>query len=225
VEDAAHALPTTHRGALVGTLGSDATVFSFYANKTMTTGEGGMLVINDDRFQSRAEIIWEKGTNRTAFYRGEVDKYGWVDVGSSFLPSELTAAFLWAQLENLGEIQRKRGEIWSAYAKGLSTLESKGIDLPQIHSFASNNYHIFFIVLKSLEERSQLITHLKASNIDTVFHYQSLHKSLYYAPKYSGSELPNSDRYTDSLLRLPLHGGMKEADVLRVIDGIKSFWE
>ncbi len=223
VEDAAQAIDSHYKGKPLGGIGHLA-AFSFHETKNIISGEGGMLVINDDRFKRRSEILWEKGTNRASFYRGEVDKYGWVDVGSSFLPSEIIAAFLWAQLENLEAIQRNRGEIWNTYAKGFTALVSKGIDLPKVHSFASNNYHIFFIVLRNLEERSQLITHLKASNIDSVFHYQSLHKSLYYAPKYTRKELPNSDRYTDRLLRLPLHAGMKETDALRVIDCIKSFW-
>lgn len=224
VEDAAQAIDGYYKGKPLGSIGHLA-AFSFHETKNIISGEGGMLVINDDRFKNRAEIIWEKGTNRTAFYRGEVDKYGWVDVGSSFLPSELISAFLWAQLENLESIQRKRGELWSVYHLGLKELEDQGlVQLPKISSSSSNNYHIYFLVLKSLDERTRLITHLKDNNISTVFHYQSLHRSPYYSKLYNGPELKNSDRYSDTLLRLPLHAGLNDSDAHRVIDNIKSFW-
>ena len=224
VEDAAQAIDSYYKEKPLGGIGHLA-AFSFHETKNIVSGEGGMLVINDDRFKSRSEILWEKGTNRASFYRGEVDKYGWVDVGSSFLPSELTAAFLWAQLENLEAIQSKRGEIWNAYYEGLEELGQKSLaHLPKVYTYSANNFHIFYLVLKSLDERSKLITHLKENNISTVFHYQSLHKSPYYTDKYVGNKLSNTDLYSDRLLRLPLHCGLSANDVQSVIDCIKSFW-
>src|SRR5258707_11121999 len=223
VEDAAQPIDVYYKEKPLGGIGHLA-AFSFHETKNIISGEGGMLVINDDRFKSRAEIIWEKGTNRTAFFRGEVDKYGWADVGSSFLPSELNAAFLWAQLESLETIQHKRGEIWNAYHKGLAELQHQGLlCLPKVQPYSTNNFHIFYLVLKSLDERTRLIRHLKENNISTVFHYLSLHKSPYYTDKYFGEELPNADQYSDRLLRLPLHCGLSRNDVQSVIDCIKSF--
>lgn len=224
VEDAAQAIDSYYKGKPLGGIGHLA-AFSFHETKNIIAGEGGMLTINDDRFIKRAEIIWEKGTNRAAFWRGEIDKYGWVDVGSSFLPSELIAAFLWAQLENMQSIQQRRLNIWQQYFKGLSPLSASGkLTLPVIPSFATNNAHMFYVVTKNLAERSALIAHLKAREIYSVFHYQSLHKSPFYASHYAGASLPQSDRYTDCLLRLPLHTSLTEEQVARVIDSIHEFF-
>ncbi len=180
-----------------------------------------MLAINDEQFNHRAEIIWEKGTNRSSFFRGEVDKYGWVDVGSSFLPSEITAAFLWAQLEQLDNIQSKRKLIWDRYCNGLSEWAVKnGVGLPVIHDYATNNGHMFYVVCPSLEQRNELLGKLKKNDIHAVFHYQSLHKSQFYKDKHDGRDLPNSDRFTDCLLRLPMYYDLSESDVDRIVEVI-----
>jgi dTDP-4-amino-4,6-dideoxygalactose transaminase len=182
-----------------------------------------MLVINDERFAKRAEIIWEKGTNRSAFFRGEIDKYGWVDVGSSFLPSEITAAFLWAQLESLDDIQARRGEIWQYYWDELSHWgEQNAIELPSIPYGATNNAHIFYLMLPSAIAREHLITHLRKSDILTVFHYISLHKSVFYQNRYDGQELPNSDRISDCLVRLPMYYDLSERDLGRIVEVIRE---
>jgi dTDP-4-amino-4,6-dideoxygalactose transaminase len=165
-----------------------------------------MLVVNDSQFIKRAEIIWEKGTNRSAFFKGEVDKYGWVDIGSSFLPSEIIAAFLWAQLENMEDIQNRRKEIWNLYYRGLELWAANNqLKMPLISVNATNNAHMFYLVCKNSEQRTALIQFLKSQGIYAVFHYLSLHKSPFYYDKYHGSELTESDRYSDCLLRLPMY--------------------
>jgi dTDP-4-amino-4,6-dideoxygalactose transaminase len=175
-----------------------------------------MIVINDERFMHRAEIIREKGTNRSQFFRGEVDKYGWVDIGSSFLPSEIIAAFLYAQLENLDDIQRRRKEIWDAYNSSLKPLAERGLfTQPLIPSYASNNAHMYYIVCKDLETRDDIINILKEINTKSVFHYLSLHKSPYYHDKHDGREMPEADRYTDCLLRLPMFYELEEQAVIK----------
>ena len=220
IEDAAQAIDSYYMGKdgvkrPLGSIGH-MSAFSFHETKNIMSGEGGMLVINDERFEARAEIIREKGTNRSQFFRGEVDKYGWVDVGSSFLPSDIIAAFLYAQIENLDDIQKKRCEIWNAYYEGLKHLEEKGIcKLPVVPSFATNNSHMFYLVFSSLQQRSKAIALLKESNIHAVFHYLSLHKSPYYADKHDGREMALSDHFTDCLLRLPM---FYELDPTRVIE-------
>jgi len=182
-----------------------------------------MLVINDEQFAKRAEILWEKGTNRAAFFRGEVDKYGWVDIGSSFLPSEIIAAFLYAQLEHLEQIQQKRRDIWNYYNDKLGQWASENdIDLPFIPDFATNNGHLFYMVCKNLEQRTQIVEKLKTNGILSVFHYLSLHQSQFYRNKHTGSDLPQSNRYSDCLLRLPLFFELSTSDITRVCDVLKS---
>lgn len=204
IEDAAQAIDSYYNGKPLGTFGH-LSAFSFHETKNIICGEGGLLGINDDEYSARAEIIWEKGTNRSAFFRGEVDKYGWVDVGSSFLASDILAAFLFAQLEHLEDIQTQRKRLWSRYHENLATLEQEGlIMLPQIPDYASNNAHMFFIVCKTLEDRSGLISFLQEQNIHAVFHYLSLHKSPFYKDKHDGRDLANCDRFADCLVRLPL---------------------
>lgn len=199
--------------------------FSFHETKNIISGEGGMLAINDERFILRAEIIWEKGTNRAEFFRGEVNKYGWVDTGSSFLPSEVIAAFLWAQLENLDDIQNRRKALWQQYYDGLKPLADKDLfKLPEVPDFATNNGHMFYLVCNSLEDRSKLIAHLKANGILAVFHYLSLHSSEYYATKHDGRELPNCDTFADCLVRLPMFYELKEVVVESIIESIHQFY-
>jgi dTDP-4-amino-4,6-dideoxygalactose transaminase len=222
IEDAAQAIDSYYKGKALGSIGHLA-AFSFHETKNINAGEGGMLAINDDRFIKRAEIIWEKGTNRAEFFRGEVNKYGWVDTGSSFLPSEIIAAYLYAQIENIDVIQNKRKNIWKAYYEGLKKLSDKNVKLPYIPEFATNNGHMFYLVCKSFEQRTSLIEHLKNNDIYAVFHYLSLHKSPYYKFEYNGKELINSDKYTDCLVRLPLFFELSEDDCARVINAILEF--
>ncbi len=204
VEDAAQAIDSFYKGRPLGGIGHLA-AFSFHETKNIISGEGGLLVINDERFVRRAEILWEKGTNRAEFFRGEVNKYGWCDTGSSFLPSEIIAAFLWAQLEELDTIQNKRKALWNRYYSCLKPLADKGLfRLPDIPDYATNNAHMFYLVCHSLEERSALIKRLKENDIQAVFHYLSLHSSPYYQARHDGRELPICDRYSDCLVRLPL---------------------
>jgi dTDP-4-amino-4,6-dideoxygalactose transaminase len=183
-------------------------------------------VVNDERFIRRAEILWEKGTNRAEFFRGAVNKYGWVDMGSSFLPAEINAAFLWAQLENLDEIQTKRKALWNKYYELLKPLAEKGyFMLPDLPDYVSNNAHMFYLVFPSLEKRTALIQHLKSNNISAVFHYLSLHSSQYYKDKHDGRELPECDRYADTLVRLPMYYDLEIADVVRICGCIVSLYK
>jgi dTDP-4-amino-4,6-dideoxygalactose transaminase len=225
IEDAAQAIDSYYKGKALGSIGNLA-AFSFHETKNLNAGEGGMLTINDERFIKRAEIIWEKGTNRSEFFRGEVDKYGWVDTGSSFLPSEIIAAYLYAQLENIDMIQTKRKEIWQLYYKGLEKVcQDNRIQLPFIPPYATNNGHMFYLVCSSLDQRTSLIDHLKNDGIHSVFHYLSLHNSPYYKDKHDGRNLANSDRYTDQLLRLPFFYELTLQDVERIIDSVKKFFK
>ena len=224
VEDAAQAIDSYYKGKVLGSLGTLA-AFSFHETKNIISGEGGMLVINDTQFVGRAEIIREKGTNRSAFFRGEVDKYNWVDVGSSFLPSDIIAAFLYAQLEQLDAIQLKRKYIWEYYYNSLLPLQEVGhFQMPFIPEYASNNAHMFYIVCNSFDERTSLITHLKERGINAVFHYLSLHKSEYYKAKHDGRDLIWADHYTDCLVRLPFYFELSDADLNHVTTVIKSFY-
>ena len=201
-----HQAPSTKRRALgsIGHLGC----FSFHETKNIISGEGGMLTINDERFIRRAEIIWEKGTNRAEFFRGEVNKYGWVDIGSSFLPTEIVSAFLWAQLEHLDEIQAERKRLWRNYWDFFSGLKSDKFQLPKVPAYATNNAHMFYLLFPDLAKRSDFIAKMKAQDILTVFHYLPLHSSAYYRDRHDGRALPNCDRYADTLVRLPLYCGL-----------------
>ena len=224
VEDAAQAIDATYKNRPLGGIGHLG-CFSFHETKNVITGEGGALAVNDERFARRSEIIWEKGTNRAEFFRGEVNKYGWADVGSSFLPSEIIAAFLCAQLEHLDAIQARRKALWNAYAEGLAPLGRQGrLALPDVPDYASNNAHMFYVVCGSIDERTALIAHLKRHGILAVFHYLSLHKSPYYAPRYQGGELPNADRFSDCLLRLPMFYDLTFAQVDEICGRIREFY-
>ena len=231
VEDAAQAIdsyyqrPKTNDQRPLGAIGHLA-AFSFHETKNITAGgEGGLLVVNDERFVRRAEIIWEKGTNRAEFFRGEVNKYGWVDMGSSFLPSEVNAAFLWAQLENIDAIQLKRKELWNTYWERLTPLaEQRFFTLPDIPPYATNNAHMFYLVLPSLEQRTAFIAYLKEHGVGAVFHYLSLHSSPYYAPRHDGRALPECDRYADCLVRLPLFYDLEIETVHHICDLIGTYF-
>jgi dTDP-4-amino-4,6-dideoxygalactose transaminase len=223
VEDAAQSIESFYKGKPLGTIGHLST-FSFHETKNVNAGEGGLLGINDERFLRRSEIIWEKGTNRAEFFRGELNKYGWVDIGSSFLPSDIIAAYLYAQLENLLEIQRKRVEIWNKYYMGLKNLEDRGLlTLPWLPPEATNNAHMFYVVCRNGKERDNLITHMKSLDITAVFHYLSLHKSAFYEDKHDGRTLEHSDRYTDCLVRLPMYYELSLEQCQYIIDAIHDF--
>ena len=224
VEDAAQAIDSYYKGLPLGSLG-DFGAFSFHETKNIISGEGGMLVVNDVNFIKRAEIIREKGTNRSAFFRGEVDKYGWVDIGSSFLPSDIVAAYLYAQLENMDSIQSRRKAIWQRYYSGLKHLEEKGqINLPVIPDYATNNGHMFYIICENMEVRTKLIDHLKKRNILAVFHYLPLHSSPYYSNRHDGRLLQNAKRYSDCLLRLPLYYELSENEQDMIIEAVNKYY-
>ena len=225
IEDAAQAIDSFYNGKPLGGIGHLA-AFSFHETKNIISGEGGMLVINDDRFIERAEIIWEKGTNRSAFFRGEIDKYGWVDIGSSFLPSEVIAAFLYAQIENLDDIQLKRISIWKQYYKELKLLEDKNLlKLPNNPNNSTNNAHMFYLVLSNLEQRQALIDYLNSFGVHAVFHYLSLHKSPFYKDKHDNRELPNCDYFADSLVRLPMYYELSIKEVSHICEKIIFFFK
>ena len=223
VEDNAHGLFGKYRGKYLGTFGTFATQ-SFHETKNFICGEGGALVINDRKYIERAEIIREKGTNRGRFFRGEVDKYTWVDVGSSHLPSDLLAAFLLAQLEAREEIQAKRRQIWEYYYETLKGwAEAHDVRLPVIPADCEQPYHLFYLLLPSLEARQALIEHLKANNIRSVFHYQPLHLSD-MGRRFGGrpGDCPVTESVSDRLLRLPFYNDLTESDQARVVDSIKG---
>lgn len=225
VEDAAQAIDSYYTGQNqvkkpLGSIGHLA-AFSFHETKNIIAGEGGLLAINDEQFIQRAEIIWEKGTNRAAFFRGEVAKYNWVDVGSSFLPSEITAAFLWAQLEALEAIQKRRKEIWAYYYQHLTPLQEAGLlQLPTLPGFATNNAQIFYLVCQNPEQRNMIMAALKEKDILAVFHYLSLHQSPFYTPYHDGRQLYFSDLYSATLLRLPLYYELSQAEQNLIIETI-----
>lgn len=217
VEDAAQAIDSFYKGKPLGGIGHFG-CFSFHETKNVTAGgEGGMLIVNDESFIRRAEIIWEKGTNRAEFFRGEVNKYGWVDTGSSFLPAEINSAFLWAQLEHLDQIQSKRKLLWETYYEYLKPLAEKGFFcLPDMPDYATNNAHMFYLVCNSLEERTKLIAYLKQQGIGAVFHYLSLHSSPYYENKHDGRKLPCCDHLADCLVRLPMYYELEAGQVKEI---------
>jgi dTDP-4-amino-4,6-dideoxygalactose transaminase len=225
IEDAAHSIDSFYKNQPLGSIGHMA-AFSFHETKNISCGEGGMLVVNDTNIAPRAEIIWEKGTNRAAFYRGEVDKYGWVDIGSSFLPSDLAAAYLFGQLEFLDDIQQKRKQIFNTYFELLRPLQQSGdIHLPVIPEYASHNGHLFYLVTNSALQREQLLRHLSKQGIQAVFHYLPLHQSPYFKDKYKGIPLPEAERYADTLLRLPFYYDLSEAEIEKVANSISEFFK
>lgn len=225
IEDAAQAVIATYKDRYLGTIGNLG-CYSFHETKNFISGEGGALIINDERFIERAEIIREKGTNRSKFFRGQVDKYTWVDIGSSFLPSELVAAFLYAQLEEADKINEKRLSIWNAYYAGLKPLEKAGkLRFPVIPEGCGHNAHMFYVLVADNETRTHLIKHLKDLGILSVFHYVPLHKSP--QGRKSGScrmPLPVTERYADRILRLPCFFELDRRSQAGVIKGVLSFF-
>lgn len=223
VEDAAQAIDAFYKGRPLGGIGHLG-AFSFHESKNIHCGEGGMLVVNDDRFVRRSEILWEKGTNRAEFYRGMVNKYGWCDMGSSFLPSEFNAAYLWSQLEQLDDIQHKRRQIWTWYHEALADLPASRVKLPVIPDYATNNAHMFYLVCASLDERTRLIAYLKEHGVQATFHYLPLHASAYYHDQHDGRPLPACDHFGDCLVRLPLYYELTEAEVNHIAEAVKAFY-
>lgn len=224
IEDAAHAIDSYYKGIPLGQIGHFGT-FSFHESKNLSSGEGGLLAINAKEFYLRAEIIREKGTNRAAFFRGEVAKYSWVDVGSSFLPSELNAAFLYAQLDALDVIQQKRLTLWKQYYAALKSLADRGyFELPHLPAYATNNAHLFYIVCKSLGQRQALADFLKTEGISAIFHYLPLHRSQFFRKKHDGRRLPHCERFSSCLLRLPLYCDLTTEELNLVVSKIHQFF-
>jgi dTDP-4-amino-4,6-dideoxygalactose transaminase len=224
VEDDALAIDSYYKEKPLGSIGHMG-CFSFQESKGIQCGEGGMLTINDERLIKRAEIIWEKGTNRAAFFRGEIDRYTWVDTGSSFQPSELIAAFLYAQLRNLDDIQDQRIKLWNAYNEQLKPLTDQGyIEVPAIPEYASNNAHTFYFICRSSQERNELLSYLKENGVNATFHYQGLNASPYYSKNNKSPKLHNTLRYTDCLLRLPLYYALSTKDVVGISKHVINYF-
>lgn len=224
VEDNAHGLFGRYRGRPLGSFGVLSTL-SFHETKNLTCGEGGALVINDEAFATRAEIIREKGTNRARFYRGQVDKYTWLDIGSSYLPSDLLAAYLWAQLEARDTIQARRHAIWSAYRSELTSwAETHGVRLPVVPAHCEHPAHLFYLLLPSLDARQALLAHLRSQQILAVFHYQPLHLSdMGRTLGGQPGQCPVTEDIADRLVRLPFYFGLSDSDQARVIDAVRAF--
>ena len=224
VEDNAHGLFSTYKGRKLGTIGAMATQ-SFHETKNFTCGEGGAILINDPRYIERAEIIREKGTNRSRFFRGQVDKYTWVDIGSSYLLSDLLAAYLLAQLEARDEIQAHRKFIWEYYQRNLKDWAARnGVVLPTIPPYCEQSYHMFYMLMPDLDTRQALIGYLKERSILTVFHYLPLHISD-MGRKFGGQpgDCPVTESVSDRLIRLPFYHTLTEADLARVVEAIQGF--
>ena len=225
IEDAAQAVDSFYKGLPLGGIGHLA-AFSFHETKNIISGEGGMLVINDAQFAERAEIIREKGTNRSQFYRGEVDKYGWMDIGSSFLPSDIIAAFLFAQLENLDKIQAKRIASWNSYYELLKPLADQNLfKLLHFDKDKTNNGHLFALIMPNLEERSKLLDFMRTKGILAVFHYLSLHKSPFYQEKHDGRTLENCDNFSDTLIRLPFFYELTQEEIEFICNSIIQYFD
>lgn len=223
VEDAAQGVNARYKGRSLGTIGQFG-CYSFHETKNYSMGEGGALVINDDRFIERAEILREKGTDRSKFYRGEIDKYSWVDIGSSYLPSDLSAAVLWAQFEHLNDIQKKRKQIHEMYCNGLRALERESyLRLPVINDFAESNYHLFYVLMNSEAERDQLLAHLKEQGVHAVFHYIPLHGSTFYRREFGEVSLPVTEELSSRLLRLPMYYALSDTEVSQVLNTLKEW--
>jgi len=224
VEDNAHGLYGKYRGRYLGTFGKLATL-SFHETKNFSCGEGGALLINDARFNERAEIVREKGTDRSRFFRGEVDKYTWVDIGSSYLPSDMLAAFLRAQLEHRDQIQSRRRQIWEAYSRELASwAEANGVRLPIVPPECEQTYHMFYVIMPSFETRQALISHLAGLGILAVFHYLPLHLSP-MGLRFGGrqGDCPVTEDLSDRLVRFPFFTGMSGSEQRQVIDAVRAF--
>jgi dTDP-4-amino-4,6-dideoxygalactose transaminase len=225
VEDAAQAVDATYRGVHLGTLGTLG-AYSFHASKNFGCGEGGALLVNDASLAERAEVIREKGTNRSRFFRGQVDKYTWVDVGSSYVPADVLAALLSTQLRNIEQITARRRRVYEAYLSGLQPLAERGlVTLPSIPAHCTSNYHMFYVIVADVATRSALIEHLKAAGILAVFHYVPLHTSPFgLSLGYEAGMLPVTESVSDRLLRLPMYAGLEQSETAAVIAAVLAFF-
>ena len=226
IEDAAQGVMSSYKGRALGTIG-DFGCYSFHETKNYSMGEGGAIVINSPKFNEKAEILREKGTNRSKFYRGQVDKYTWVDFGDSYLPSELNAAYLWAQLEMADQINNDRLSSWNVYYDGLRPLADAGkIELPVIPEGCVHNGHMFYIKAKDLQERTALISFLRNRNIYAVFHYVPLHSAPagYKFGRFDGEDVYTT-KESEKLLRLPMYYGLKKEDIKLVVQAVQDFYQ
>jgi dTDP-4-amino-4,6-dideoxygalactose transaminase len=224
IEDAAHALDAFYKGKALGSFG-DLSAFSFHETKNITAGEAGLLVVNREHDVARAEVLYDKGTNRASFLRGQTENYQWMDIGSSYAPSEVTAAFLYAQLQQLETVTRRRKEMWTYYQERLGVLASKGMfKLPVAPDYAEGNGHICYFMCSGKLERNALIAFLKIRNIQATFHYHSLHSSNYFSAKHDGRNLPNSDRYASCLIRLPMYFDLTREIIDKVCNALDEFY-
>ena len=222
IEDAAQGVNAKYKDKYLGTIG-DIGCYSFHETKNYSMGEGGAIVINDEELIERAEIVREKGTNRKNFFRGEIDKYTWVDIGSSYLPSEINAAVLWNQLEHIDEIQKKRKDIFEMYYDGLKKLEYDGkLRLPIINDFAEPSYHMFYMIMNSEEERNEMIDYLKERGIQSVFHYIPLHLSEFYKKNFGDVRLPKTEDLSSRIIRLPMFYSLSKEKIMEIVEQIKS---
>ena len=224
IEDAAQGVDAMYKDRYLGTIG-DFGCYSFHETKNFSSGEGGAISINDEKYVKRAEIIREKGTNRSQFFRGEVDKYTWVDIGSSYLPSDINAAVLYSQFGNIEKINQKRKTIYERYYNGLAELQARGIlRLPIVNDYAKTNYHMFYIILNSEQERDGLMYYLKDNGINSVFHYIPLHESPYSRSRYGTFNLPMTEDLSKRLLRLPIYYSLDLEEVDYIVGKIFSYF-
>ena len=224
IEDAAQGIYAYYKKKPLGTIG-DIGCLSFHDTKNVSCGEGGAIFVNDPSLNQSAEIIREKGTDRAAYFRGEIDKYGWKSLGSSYLLSDILAAKLLAQLEELEQITKQRKRIWKYYFNSLSKLEEQGqCRMPNIPGYANHNGHNFYLFCQSSKEQDALLVHLKRNGAQATFHYIALHGSPYYIDKYKGDPLPNADRFTECLVRLPIYPSLKYDNQARIIEAVYSFF-
>jgi dTDP-4-amino-4,6-dideoxygalactose transaminase len=224
IEDAAQGVNSKYKGKYLGTIGHIG-CYSFHETKNYSMGEGGAIVINDEKFIENAEIIREKGTNRSKFFRGQVDKYTWVEVGSSYLPSDINAAVLYAQFQKFDEIQEKRSYIYNKYFNGLRDLQDKGLlRMPVINDFANGNAHMFYILLNDNKSRDKILKYMNDEGINCTFHYIPLHSSDYYINKYGEMSLPFTENLSYRLLRLPLYFSLSDDEIDEVIEKLHKFF-
>lgn len=224
VEDAAHALSAHYKGQALGTFGRFGAL-SFHETKNITAGKGGLLIMNEKNDFRLAEILWEKGTNRSAFHRKEIGKYEWLAVGSSFLPSDINAAVLYSQIEEVDRIQQRRVRLWNNYYRGLKPLESQGkIRLPDVPGYADINGHLFFMECDSKKVRDKLINYLQKAGVQAVFHYLPLHQSPFFKDKHDGRVLKNTVRFSERIIRLPLFFELKDNEQDFIIETVKNFF-
>lgn len=219
VEDAAQAVDCFYKGRPLGSIG-DMAAFSFHETKNIQCGQGGLAIVNNPALVERAEFVWEKGTNRSKFVRGQVDKYSWVDLGSSYLPGETVAALLWAQLENLDDILEKRRRAWDFYEENFQT-ESSLIERPRVPEYVKHNGHIYYFVFETALQMVSFQERAKEFGIQAHTHYVSLHRSPYFQDKHDGRSLPNADKFADCLIRLPIYSGIGESRLETVVESLR----